>query len=173
MLTANQKPGKRVLTAARFEPIMKWRGFSRLEATVRFPVPHITAIMLLAHVVLGCCWHHSHRCVASERTPAPESTTSCHAGDHVHSEAEHDPHDHNQGLPYQHHCDGDRCSFLPSEPSPMQAGMVYFAPCFLDLTFLPTSSQLTRPRFHHSQDPSLHNGGLPVRAHLLLGVLLI
>jgi hypothetical protein len=55
----------------------------------------------------------------------------------------------------------------------MQAGMVHFAPCFLNLTLLPTSSQLTRPHFHHSQDPSLHNGGLSLRAHLLLGVLLI
>ena len=150
---------------------MEWTGFSLQELSVRLRIPHITVLLLLAHVGLGCCWHHSHTCtVSSCESPAVTSGSCCGDG---HRHGKHGHHDHSAPVPHQDQCDGEQCTFLPPKPSPVQKGELQFAPCFLDTALSPIKPRLLDSHLTHGQDPSLHVDGPPVRTHLLLGVLLI
>ena len=78
---------------------------------MRALVSNLACLMLAAHLMLGCCWHHAH---AGE--------TACHhacqagAFDEPSDEADHhQDQDHDQHAPPAHgddHCQGERCSFL-------------------------------------------------------------
>jgi len=99
---------------------MKW-PLSR-ESKVYGPVCNLTAIMVLAHVLLGCCWHHHH---ASGDEPA--STTcldhvgvDCHGGSYGQERAcDHQPagadHSHGSG------CQGGHCVFVTGQSPRMPA----------------------------------------------------
>ena len=102
---------------------MKWM-FSR-ESKVYGPVCNLTAIMVLAHVLLGCCWHHHH---APGYEPA--STTcldhvgvDCQSGSCGHENA---CGHHAAGADHSHRngCQGGHCVFgtgqsprMPAAPS--------------------------------------------------------
>jgi len=152
---------------------MRLTGFLLLESYVRFPIPHITAIILLAHVGLGCYWHHSHVCNVHLCDSASSATEICCDHTHGHFDEGHGHHDHSLPAPHQHQCDIEQCTFLPAEPSPVQRGELGFAPCFRDMERSSIEPQVVHSHLTHGQDPSRHVGGLPLRTHLLLGVLLI
>lgn len=182
VFTAKRKPWVTALTGRPKEPIIMWKGFSRLESYVQFPIPQITTVMLLVHLGLGCCWHHAHTCSLNCCNLPAVTADSCSCDAHAHHEA---PYEHGQrghgddalirngDKPHRHHCDGDRCSFVPSERSPEQKGELRFDLCPLDIAWSPTKSELIHSRRTHGQDHSLCDDGPPVRAHLLFSVLLI
>lgn len=71
----------------------------------------LVALHVLAHSVLGCCWHHGH-----EHSPAVSDVASCSHGGHEHSAHAGHVHgvpagDHQQPVPASPHegCEGERC----------------------------------------------------------------
>ena len=152
---------------------MRLTGFLLLESYVRFPIPHITAILLLAHIGLGCYWHHSHICTVPlcEAASSPTEVPCEHT--HQNLDEAHGHHDHSQPAPHQHQCDIEQCTFLPAEPSPVKKHETGIAPCFRDMAFSLIEPHLVHSHFTQGQHSSLHLDGLPLRTHLLHGVLLI
>ena len=65
--------------------------------------PHIAALSLALHTLLGCCWHHVHADVA-------EPTLACHE----HHCDDHSPVDHDH---HQSDCDEGGCVFVKGEQS--------------------------------------------------------
>lgn len=73
---------------------------------------HLVALLLSAHMLLGCCWHHAHACSPACGTAAKHCT---------HGDCDDDGDDHCQHAPGSqpsHHptdaCSGERCSFVAS-----------------------------------------------------------
>jgi len=137
-------------------------------------VSSLAALSLLAHMVLGCCWHHPHPSCQKETDSVP--VLDCHGG--------HNPPDSfsPQRAPYAgssgsehdggHGCGGDRCvglcdlptrSLVPSERRPLELPVA----C---LTFDcgPAAAEATPTKSDFSTGPALS-----VRPHLLHQVLLI
>jgi hypothetical protein len=155
-------------------------GFLRLESFMVCPIPHITTLALLVHLALGCCWHHRHTCVPAQ---AKDDVVAVGGGcrHHHHGKpsdeecdalaGDHDGH--------SHRCDGDRCHFVRSDVLQRPGGGGERVDSVPPASPFPFSSaclaNLCRPNLHgfgHS-DRRVADIGLPVRAHLLLGVLLI
>ena len=68
----------------------------------------VTLAAVSLHVLLGCCWHHSHQCETGVMT-AETSLDSCSCGDHSKSsdsESRDGHHDHGTDC-----CDGTSCDF--------------------------------------------------------------
>ena len=146
-------------------------------------VSHVTAVLFVAHLVLGCCWHHAHGLVTGEnfatsvhRHRVVDLALCPHAHDHDH--ADHHGHDDDHDAP----CDHD---------SPC-------GPCASDHYFMATLSRILLPEStcqwikvratatpHHmtlagTDTPLCRDGhltdrgsALPVRPHLLLETLLL
>jgi hypothetical protein len=65
---------------------------------------NLTAALLALHTVLGCCWHHEHRCTeACSLAAAAESP--CHCDGPTASSPSHQHHG-------PHECQGAVCSFV-------------------------------------------------------------
>lgn len=71
---------------------------------------HFVAVLLAAHMLLGCCWHHAHACSAA----CDAATESCtHQDEHGHTDGDHE----HGNLPSHHptdSCSGERCAFVAS-----------------------------------------------------------
>lgn len=168
------------LTRQLEKPIIRWKGFSHLESYVRFPISQITAFMLLIHLGLGCCWHHAHTCTVNYCESPAQVQAPCGCDAHAHNEPEHnraqrgdDTPSRNDDNPHRHSCDGDRCWFVRSDPSPKQKSGPSFDLCSFDVIMLPTKSELFHSRQTYCQDPLGRHTAPPVRAHLLFSVQLI
>jgi hypothetical protein len=122
----------------------------------------VTAALFAAHLVLGCCAHHSHACEvathSSADNPADQGTCS-HSHGHLAEHGQHGPHD----------CQGGRCSFVFRG----QADVALDPPLQAALVCLP-DDQTSSGDFHSEQDaPTSGRLLLPVRLHLANQVLLI
>lgn len=164
------------LTSTRNLRIMKTNR-PRWEPYVRFAVPHITTILLVFHLGMGCCLHHAHECVKNCcESPGPVAE-SCPCDSHS-SHKEDDvsfgglalggARDHS---PHRHDCEGEQCSFVAaSEPGPREKGdsnLVLNAP----------NDPLLCPEAGHDLACRVRTAERPMRpllrAHLLLSILLI
>lgn len=143
---------------------------------MQFAVSHITTFVLLLHLGMGCCLHHAHRCVVNCcDTPGP-SAESCPCDSH----SSHDDEAPHGGLasdtgehqpPHSHHCEGDQCTFMrSSEPAPGEKGDLQLALCTLDEPPLTLDSGCDVAVASRTVD---RPPPLPLRAHLLLSILLI
>lgn len=146
---------------------------------MRFSVPRIMPVMLLFHLGMGCCWHHTHT-FGMDRRDLPVATAETGGcGDHAHDAAQDTQRGHRADTPHrianphQHSCDGDRCTFARSKPPPEPRDVSNFFFCSCDIPQSPTNSERIDSRQAQGQDYLFRSGGLPLRAHLLFGVLLI
>ncbi len=147
-----------------------------------FPISQVATILLVVHLGLGCCLHHAHTYARTCSDPIVAATTSCGCDAHADNEGSRAYRQHNyngdpstgqETKPRHHSCDGDRCSFVRSEPLPVQRGESRFHCCSLDFTLSSAITELLHARQTVDWDHLLCGGGLPVRAHLLFSVLLI
>jgi hypothetical protein len=120
----------------------------------------LTAISLLTHMLVGCCWHHEHPCAEH----AAETVSATVVGEHEHDEPEPAHHEHDDG-----HCQGQRCITLlrdaihvPSPDDVVSPSLVCDGGCELHLMHWSGRADLGEPAI-----------SFPLRTHLLLQVLLI
>ena len=133
-------------------------------------VSNLTAVMLAAHTLLGCCWHHGHRsepmCSA---VASAASSGHCEAGDaHGPSPVQHDCGTQHGG---RHDCQGSPCMFIgPTTQSISPSAVCTLQP--LVATLPPASLSAGGAAIERSL---LATGALlpPVRLHLAHQVLLI
>lgn len=96
----------------------------------------VTALMMLAHSVLGCCWHHVHHDAHAQESSVSTASDDIRHGVHSHDACSHHhakvkaAHDHvgpNFGGCCHHEspedeghghgpCSGSRCSFVKTSP---------------------------------------------------------
>ncbi len=123
---------------------------------------NLLATVLVAHSVLGCCWHHAHHdvCPGDEAgTRHSEAAKGCHGPGSIN--------DHHRA----HLCDEARCTFIrPSSDELSQA-----ADAALHLTALPSLAGVVGAQLSTGvlPAPSAPLCFLPLRLHLAKHVLLI
>ena len=122
----------------------------------------IVASLLLAHSILGCCWHHAHECMGS----LAAGSLSLDELAHRHSGADGERCDHSD---HQHQCLGDRCVYVRGDVSRISDSTATIASVFSP-ELPPTSADeaLTSWRISHERVAAV-----PLRVHLLHQVLLI
>lgn len=160
----------------------------------------LIALVQLGHAAAGCCWHHAHSSVADCCSSPEPSSSSCHCTSHANHQVSHKSRSRNTaggvqrpeklehafGLetytkparneekPAKPCCDSDRCKFVRSESSPQQTGELnssfYFpVPVAYSLSMVEQRrSARLAGEYLISAD-----GCSSLRAHLLLGVLLV
>ena len=105
---------------------MKW--FLSRESVVYGPFCNLTAVMVLAHMLLGCCWHHRHACgdepactinanIARVKIAA-DDCCSHPCGQELGCPGEPADPEHNG----RDGCEGGRCVFVGAQPSRTPAG---------------------------------------------------
>ncbi len=178
MKQKRQNRGSKPLTfRSQRERISLVRCF-RLESYMQFSVPHITALMLLSHLLFGCCWHHDHSTAHAENATDLRTSSTISATNHAHchhhkgcDEPSDVPGD-EDNLPAQRHCSSDQCSFVRTDSSPSQADSRREL-CLLDVTCLAVENGQLDIQCACPYVDTFHDIGPPVRTHLLCGVLLI
>jgi hypothetical protein len=132
----------------------------------------LMALSLLAHSLLGCCWHHAHACEDNER----HEVSHDFSGGHCHANGWATDCHGDQGLCRANHaehnnCQGTRCVFvgvlrvvvswpLQTLGQASAAGVAHVvAPC--------------RTRSMSGPAPDAAAASLPLRIHLLYQILLI
>jgi hypothetical protein len=130
----------------------------------------LTAASLLAHSVLGCCWHHAHGCDSSGAVMAEAEHShghhdACESSSHETAELggcliSEDPESHEHGLA----CDEPDCSFVKSQPSAMPSLDVHSTP----LVALPlvTTGSPVRYAAAADTDAGCRSSGAALRAVL-------
>jgi hypothetical protein len=156
------------------------RASLRLDGFMRFAIPQLTTILLVFHVGLGCCWHHAHACVTHDGdTHTSAQACPCEAEDHELEHA-HLAYELAGGAPspcghdrHEHQCEGDRCTFVRSKPASGQAAewdlSTFSIPAAATLREIPLSDSFASADAASARE----HAALPLRAHLLFGVLLI
>lgn len=122
----------------------------------------IVASLLLAHSILGCCWHHAHECMESLASGSLSVDELAHRQGGAYGErCDHSDH--------QHQCLGNRCVFVRGDVSRISASMVTMTWAF-GPELPPTSAieALASWRILHERVATV-----PLRVHLLHQVLLI
>ena len=128
----------------------------------------LTAVMLFAHAVLGCCSHHVHACGQTHDQLAWMGGNHCVDAAHEHStgDSERSSHEH-QG---NDDCRGSKCDL--GRTADEQVAKSY--PMFSQLTALPPSEADQASAGGHAGQYLCAGGILrPVRLHLVNQVLLI
>jgi hypothetical protein len=136
--------------------------FGKGEVCVYRFFVHLTAAVLFAHSVLGCCWHHAHTC-QHDTASAVCDENHAHA-DHGSPGSEGTSH-HNTGI-----CTKEKCVFVRPSIDPMAEGAEMVAISIFGL--LPTSDVGLKPVLFSSEWREC-SPPLPVRLHLAHQVLLI
>ncbi len=149
---------------------------------MRFPLPHITTLVLLVHMGFGCCWHHEH-----------SSAVACDGGHHALGVPSHDDHDqshddtfhadhadhhspahspHEPDRPCSNDCDDSHCVFLRIDQAlDLQGGTsVGSASC---AAVTPCDHLPSHALAGHVLDAWQRVQGTGLRAHLTFQVLLI
>ncbi|MHB1036245.1 MAG: hypothetical protein ACYC35_15910 [Pirellulales bacterium] len=74
-------------------------------------VSQLTVIMLLGHLVLGCCWHHAHACVPACGESREAATEGCLEGllESASNESIDQPCEQHHG---RHVCQDNACVYL-------------------------------------------------------------
>jgi hypothetical protein len=119
----------------------------------------VTAAALIAHALLGCCWHHAHAEITSSAAALATIKPVVH-GDHVHVHAS--SQDDHESTPSDHHhdkqgCDDDACTFVAANRASdvshsIEAtcqGADAFLPCFT-----PTGAAQLQDSFAARRRPS-------------------
>ena len=130
---------------------------------------NLMAAALLAHALLGCCWHHAHKCVqCDETTQSVSHSAACCKHDHGPSQQK-------QQQPTPCKCKlecAGVCTYLPTQKTqleqPQSAALFDFAAIVPVLAGVGTPSEFTWQR-------TLDSAGadLPLRLHLMHQILLI
>ena len=137
-------------------------------------ISNVAAISLLAHMVLGCCWHHRH---AACRDAAPSAAVADLHGGHIHPgssplqctscpEAGGSEHD------GRHGCGGQRCVGVldpPTRTPTPSARQSFDVPAACEMSACRPAADETTP----TRAGSAAGRYLSVRTHLLHQVLLI
>lgn len=127
---------------------------------------NLTAVMLLAHAMLGCCAHHVHACGHAHRqVGSNDGSTACHdhaTGYSEGSEGKHQDRD---------DCRGNRCDMV--RPANQAAGKSDPASYQVLGLSLPAVAQASGGRYRVQQLCTFGTVSLPVRIHLANQVLLI
>jgi hypothetical protein len=130
---------------------------------------NITALLLAAHMMLGCCWHHAHTCAAgcgqeySKADNQHDTTAKSHdcCGDHQSDGQKHGP----------QNCKGLPCIFIVSTSTKnIELGRLV-----LPAVFAPLPHNCTMPVVTPQRGTCLAGGDLSlnIRPHLVHQVLLI
>lgn len=128
---------------------------------MRALLTNLACLMLAAHLVLGCCWHHEHACGTAGHS-------LCHdvVGDH-HDDADHDHP--TPAFPGSDHCQGEHCSFLVVVK--VQVDNAAAASTLAAVAELPTSASIDATWLVAADGTSDHPPPIPL--HLLHRVLRI
>lgn len=125
----------------------------------------LTAVVLMAHLLLGCCVHHAHAC--DDMRHSPPIRGSAFFETHCSEDCDKDT-DHSN--PGSQRCQGEKCSFVRPSPvandSPTQPLSVFIVP-LIEGTISPKGIG-SEQRFSASGRIPM-----PLRLHLLNQVLLI
>jgi hypothetical protein len=132
---------------------------------MRALVSNLACLMLAAHLMLGCCWHHAHAC----ETACPHACQSGHLNGHS-NEADHDHDQHAPPAEGDDHCQGERCSFLVVAKVRLDSGCGAASPVAL---LAETSSQVYADLAWLQLAADRTDSGPPLRLHLLHRVLRI
>ncbi len=129
---------------------------------------HLTAVTVLAHALLGCCWHHAHdgECCATEPSDSAEATPlppMCACGLHRVAAAENETRpgdlggdDTPQPIPAQP-CSHGRCTYLGADDVRVRDGAV------VSLTVVDQQAlidQITRSECRQALPADVANGGI-------------
>jgi len=147
-------------------------AFKVTETAVSSLFSSLTAVSVLAHALLGCCWHHAHACedavshgeaadLLGGHCHAPAVSASCGCGHHSCQGDSEGPDP----------CHGGRCTFLRSERAraPAEAPM----PCPFPGTCAMIDATASSRLAGGEHKPSCSADGLPLRLHLFYQILLI
>jgi len=167
------------LTGTRETPIITWSRLSRLESYVQFPLPQITALLLLVHMTFGCCMHHAHTCETKCCSQPTATAKACPCGTHRHddvTEASFNGLEHfteGGGHGDRHQCSGDHCTFVQTQSSPEEVDEHAADACPLELVDANGNVDLFSSYLDRSLDQPQSFAGTSLRTHLALRVLLI
>ena len=132
-------------------------------------VANLTVVTMLAHALLGCCWHHGH--ADRPEQPGRQAAFLSHAGCH------HDGHSCSRGTPQQEDhptpddCDGSRCLFVGSTRT-LAAQQVSSAQNVASLTLVENHELPSSPPLCTSTD-RLSRPALPDRTYVWHQVFLL
>jgi hypothetical protein len=132
---------------------------------VRRFVAKLVAVLLLAHAVLGCCWHHEHAC---DHAACAAVAATDHDHDCFHNDSDHQPAEHSHS-DCELHCAGV-CQFLPVERRILSKPLSSYALAAETSRSLAVGSAELLAR---SVGQGRATAALPVRLHLAYGLLLI
>lgn len=122
----------------------------------------LTAAVLLAHSLLGCCWHHAHAATGGVEVACVE-----HGHQHDHGDQQDKSHDEHQGTT----CHEGSCVFVRGDgPLPIDQLSLLAIDCFVVPTCALTEAELRIARAEYSDSQDL---APPSRLHLLHQILLI
>jgi hypothetical protein len=128
---------------------------------------HLTAAMLAAHTMLGCCWHHAHACGQTHDPLAPVGWQHHEEPHHVGAGGCFDPSAQARG---REDCRAVRCDFGVAKASPHAMSV---APAQPGVVTMPGADAALLRRSSEQHAGTSKAELLPVRLHLLHQVLLI
>ncbi len=132
-------------------------------------VANLTVVAMLAHSVLGCCWHHGH--AGQPEQPGRQTTLLSHAGCH------HDGHSCSHGIPQRdghsapNDCDGSHCMFVTANRT-LAAQQVSVGQGAASLALVESRELPASPPLGTSTD-LLNRPVLPDRVHVWYQVFLL
>ncbi len=167
------------LTGARETPIISRLGISRLESYVQFALPQLTTIILLAHMVFGCCTHHLHACETDCCSEPTANADDCRCETHLHDE--HSTNFENgitrssQGGDHheQHQCAGGDCTFVFGQPVADEVEEIATNVCLMDVVVTDDNLDSFYSNLDRGANQRFSIAGSSLRTHLALRVLLI
>jgi hypothetical protein len=144
-----------------------------LQEAMRATLTNLTAVSVLIHAMLGCCWHHGHSCATAD-------STACAHDEHEHSElahgctAEHDASPGESGrdrAPHRHQCHEATC-VATAVHGPNYDFLIQLT--VLGHICVGEFSQFTTPQSAIDSIAKISPAAtLPMRLHLFQGLLLI
>ncbi|MBC8350664.1 MAG: hypothetical protein H8E66_01675 [Planctomycetes bacterium] len=146
---------------------------------MRSPLPQLTTILLLLHMVFGCCFHHVHACHL-DRCQA-ETSHACDGDDHQPS------HDANLELKdcddssycvtheghHSHQCSGEDCTFVAARPRLARETESVSGSSADTNQSIVLAEQVLRATSLAGNRAAERISTFPLRAHLALQVLLL
>lgn len=168
--TASAKPGASSLDVDKFlvSPYKPTADLLSGGLVLRSFLTNLTAVMLFAHAVLGCCSHHVHACGQTHDQIAWLGGNRCAEAAHEHStgESEQSRNEH----PGRDDCQGSKCDL--GRPAVEQVAKAY--PAFSQFVALPLSeAERASVGGHLGEYLCTIDVLWPVRLHLVNQVLLI
>ena len=128
------------------------------------PFVLMTAAVLLAHSLVGCCWHHAH-------ASAGGVARACAHDEHEHGHDDGAPQDESDHEHQSTICQEGNCVFVRGDgPVPIDQSSILAIDCFVVQASAITQAELRIVRAEYSASQDL---APPSRLHLLHQILLI